>query len=504
MMASRSIFLGLIFLPAISFALTRANSGEVVLPVKEVPESLVPSRFVSIDDTNISRNLIQTLFRMGVGYRLDPVLADRVEWQNDGKRLRIKLKKVSFSNGAKLRAIDIVEAIRRCASDARRSGNYSLQKIEGFDKIGKLGPSALGVKALSEDEVEINLTSPAPLLVEDLAHHTCAPIQASPNGEFDLLKGASGTGPFIVESRSKDRLVLKVRPDIAKSWKGPDKVIFKVTDAWGDFSKMKKDFDLIVGDGTPPGDVEFNFYPYSQLAFAHLSFNNSRPPFDKKAVREAVYRAVDLSEVVKALNLNSRLQGSLIPYGVAGFRERPKDRDLDIVRRLLAQSGYSDQLPLEFEILLARGAYSDLEAQAWLKAFPNVPIRPRVIIADQAEVFKRRRAGNFEAVRLMKFPGSIDPYRVIVAYLAEAETNTPKANLPECDKHVESALLESDFDRRKSLYRNADSCYMGNFILLPIGSPKPGFIAIRKPWRLNRTSQYSPLNFEVGEWLPRE
>lgn len=102
-----------------------------------------------------------------------------------------------------------------------------LPKVEGSDK-----PGAPAIKAVSDSEVEIELTSPDPFFVQRL---TSTPLVIMPRelasipaGEFGV-KTTVGTGPFMVKSRTDAEVALEANPNYWEARSGNiSSLVFRV------------------------------------------------------------------------------------------------------------------------------------------------------------------------------------------------------------------------------------------------------------------------------------
>lgn len=484
-----------------------AAQTTVSVPLRSLPQSLQVDRLVQVDQNRVSNLMVDSLFKLGTNFRLTPNIAESVTWSKDGKTATIALKKVKFSDGTVVKANDIVTTLSQCIKMIETGINVSLQNIVGFKQFRQGRVKALsGIKSASEKTIEIQLVEKTPLLIDDLSHTACSIVKNSKGGSNDLFNGAVGTGPYILSSRDSQKLVLKKNKFFHGKNDGPDQVIFRSTQDYGDLESLKSWSDLILVDSETPPQDGFNRFPHSELGSYHLVFNNSKPPFDSEQRRKAVALALDFEALSSGMSWDSsRLQKGLFSYGMRGFLLRsdlkPKTKEANEILRSL---GYSKENPFSFTIYLAKSDHSDAEANAWPKLFPNAHILVKAEVISQKKLMERRDVGNFEALKIGKAPGSVDPYLILASLFKGSRYNTPKANQPHCDGLTHKALRESDSDSRFQLYKEAESCFLAHHVLVPLTSLNPGYVFLRQPWQLTRTNQYLLYPYSVNEWTKSE
>lgn len=141
-----------------------------------------------------------------------------------------------------------------------------------------------------------------------------------------------------------------------------DRIIFHVVADPTTRFLMLKSRQIDVGSLEPlqlQRQVDANFYAHYQKieqishAYTYLGFNLKNEKFKDPRVREALSLGIDRQELVDILFLGHAevCRGPFLPGGPA-FNEEVKApiRDLEKAKKLLLESGYSEEHPLEFEI----------------------------------------------------------------------------------------------------------------------------------------------------------
>jgi peptide/nickel transport system substrate-binding protein len=110
-----------------------------------------------------------------------------------------------------------------------------------------------------------------------------------------------------------------------------------------------------------------------------------RPPFDDLKVRQALTHATDQNALNQALydGLGAPMHAGFHPEGSPFFNPAVKDfypYDVEKAKSLLAEAGYTDASPLEFEVLFTPGSDSqtavEIIQQQWLDAGINITLKP--------------------------------------------------------------------------------------------------------------------------------
>lgn len=477
-----------------------AGAGDrVFLPLATIPRSIAVDDMKQMGEGLVADPIIDTLFEMGEGFQISPVLAKSVSWKKGGALIEITLNRATFSDGSAVTADDALRTLRRCIKRTGRDELSPLQSIVGYEDFAAGRTTDLaGLTKFSEFGLRIEMTRPTPLLPDALTSDAC---DVTKGETTDLLSGAIGTGPYKVESASEKEIVLRRRADRPAASGAPEFIVYRGTDDWGDFEKLKGWATMVVTKKDPGDAPGFRKVEYSPLGNYLLLLNNSKPPFDDPKVREAVALAVDFEALAADLGWRKeRLQAGLLPFGMRGFKRRRAKRDLQKAVSILRAAGFTDSRPLKFTILVARTDALPAEPSAWPRAFSGAPIAASVQQVPLQDMGARKTSGDFEAARVITGPGSYDGYKTLIRYLSRSEDNVPRASAPDCDAMTLKALALTDIDARNAQYGKADECLMSHHVLVPLASLEPRYALIRKPWSFVRTSRYNLSPYSVSLW----
>ena len=276
--------------------------------------------------------------------------ADELTWRF---RLRDELQ---FHDGTKVRAADCVASIQRWAK-RRAFGERLLKQTEQ-------------IRALDDNTFEIRLAKPFPLMLTALGGDICVvlperlalgdpqipPAEIIGSGPFRYAPGPDGQVGF-------DRFAAyRAAPGPAEFTSGGKRANFDrvdwiaLTDPAGVAAALQRgDIDwwhdplveLLPALRAAPGVRVSVADPTGVMPM--LCFNHSQPPFNNPRLRRAILLAVDQDEFLQAA-MGSEPEMTRAGIGVftpgqpfandAGLDVLTSSRDIDLVRKLVAQSGY--------------------------------------------------------------------------------------------------------------------------------------------------------------------
>ncbi len=493
----------------IALGMISASAGAettAYLPLRALPQSLAPDTLKYATDNFIFRQVTSGLYVIGEGFQVNPHLVDQATWDSKRRKLSLSIRTAKWSDGTDVQLRDVVDALERCVKSSKKTLLSSVTSIDGFEEFmtGK-SKKLSGIVSTGERGIDIHVKMDAPLLVDDLAQAECHLIKPGPGGTLDLSQGAIGVGPYRFGGISGDEVKLTRNPYYFLKNDGPDTVILRKTPHFGDFDQLKTWVTMTTTEMTPKTtDPEFTKIDASELGSHQLIFNHSKPPFDRIELRRAVALALDIETWAKHVEISAeRIQGGLVPFGMRGFekrdlRQRPKE--LSEARALLTKLGYNQKNPFRFSIHFSKLTNFEKEVEVWKHVFGDLPILPEFKLVAHSDIISLQNKGEYEAMRVYKYPGSTESHRLLASYLSGSDYNPTRSVAPKCDKLTRSSFSEMDREKRFKLYQKADACLMSHQILVPLASLNPGYVMLRKPWKLKRTNRYLLYPYWTSEW----
>jgi peptide/nickel transport system substrate-binding protein len=315
-----------------------------------------------IPTAQLLRQIYEPLVNRGPKLELEPALAE--SWSTpEPNRWRFKLRAgVTFQDGAKFTADDVVFSLQRAAA---KTSNYS-NFVDSVDRAEAVDPLT----------VDVFTTAPDPILVDKLAsivimsrawanaNHAEAPLNAAQGQEAFTARHTNGTGPFRLVSREENvRTVLERNP----AWWGTPTgnvtqyVSLPVANAATRVAAfLSGEIDVLLD---PPlqaidqlrkrDDVKILQGPEIRTMFIVMdqgrdellySDVKGKNPFKDRRVRQALYQATDIEAIRTKIERDFALPtGLLFGPGVRGYAPDIDTRlplDLVAAKALLSEAGY--------------------------------------------------------------------------------------------------------------------------------------------------------------------
>ena len=318
-------------------------------------------------DNVISSAKIHQLFSGLVELRPDvgvvPDVARSWEVLQDGKKYLFHLRDdVRWSDGRPVTAGDFEYAWKRVLSEHSTFSIprllYDVKGARAFHQGEVSNPDSVGVKALDEFTLAVELDSPTGYFLHLLANAVAFPV---PRHAVELHGEAWAEpeniltcGPFSLESwQSGRKMTLARNPDYHGRFTGNLERVELLLSEMGPPTGLEM-LEMYAGDRLDVVDVtafevdrirqrhagEYRKVP--RLITMYLQFDVSRPPFDDVRVRQAFVMATDREALVGAVRPDCfPAMGGFVPPGMPGYSAGAGlAYDLGQARQLLAEAGY--------------------------------------------------------------------------------------------------------------------------------------------------------------------
>jgi oligopeptide transport system substrate-binding protein len=345
----------------------RSNLGD--------PATLDPHRNEENNGSHILRDLFEGLVTETADGKLEPGVAQSWSVSSDGRTYVFMLRQdARWSNGDPVTALDFVAGLQRTVDPATASTYAGLiYPIVNAAQItqGMLAPSALGVRALDEHTLEIELTAPTPYFLQLLTHSATYPLHRA---SF-ALHGDDFARPGNLVSNGAYRLTewvvnSHIRLDKNEYYSGAENVAIdtvyyhSIEDKEAELRRYRAgelDYTFEIPNSRYQwikenlGD-ELHVAPYLSVYF--YGFDTTEPPFDDVRLRQALSMAIDRRIITEQVNGIGEVPAyGLIPPGVVDYESQSYDwRDLSDseriaeAQRLYRAAGFSDAEPLRTEL----------------------------------------------------------------------------------------------------------------------------------------------------------
>ena len=193
------------------------QGGRLVVAMANPTPSNDPAVSQTIEEQEVLANVFETLLTTDGEGGLAPGLAEEWELLDGGSRARLRLRSgVRFSDGAPLTAAIVKSSLSRAIRVRPEGTPAALGPIRGAAEYrDQRVEDVAGIRALSEDRLEIELVEALPIYPALLTDALTGIVHAVP-GAPGQAQSLLGTGPFRITQRTADRVILERNPN---DWK---------------------------------------------------------------------------------------------------------------------------------------------------------------------------------------------------------------------------------------------------------------------------------------------
>lgn len=361
------------------------DGGTLQIGLSANPQTLDPVKYTGVYESQVMRSVADTL----VVYSKDlseitPSLA--TDWQISDDLLvytfqlrdDVFFQQGEYQDGRQMTAEDVKYSLERSAKES------VMNRLRGVTKVDVSG----------EFEVQVHLESPNAALLAVLtdAGNSIVPKEEVEGWGDEFGAHLVGTGPFAIKDWKKDQQIDLVRND--KYWGGKphlDGVRMKVIADPNMMTNALRSGDIDVALDVKGQnrelinkDENFELLTIQALSITYLDMNNKVGPTADVKVREAIYKATNVDELVSGVNQWGGAVRSYqpLPTGSWGY-----DKELEKLvptyepekaKELLAEAGYPDGFKTEIYVGAARVPYATI-FQNQMKENLNIDVEIKVV-----------------------------------------------------------------------------------------------------------------------------
>lgn len=383
----------------------------------EEPQTLDPHLAKGLPSLHILRDLFEGLTSESPDGRIVPGAAIRWNISRDGKTFTFYLRRDAlWSNGDPVTAHDFVYGLRRSASPATASSNaQALLPIANAAEVlaGELPPEQLGVTALDDYTLQINMIDPTTYFLGLLNSPSTYPVHR----ESVLEHGAAYSRPGNLVSNGAFVLkdwTIRSHIELVKNenyWDADNTILERIFYyPFEDQSTAAKRFrsgKLHWTFGVPNNQFKWLQEHYADelvvspwLGSYYFGFNLLREPFTRNPeLRLALALALDRDLLTeKVTQFGEKPSYTLVPPGIMDYvspipewADWTQQERLEEARRLYANAGYSEENPLTFSIRYDPGVNNKKMALAVSSLLKQVLGIQSTLVNEETKVFLQNR-----------------------------------------------------------------------------------------------------------------
>lgn len=456
------------------------------------PAGLDPTRYTSQSSWRVARMLFEGLTALDTEGRVRPAAARRWEHAGEARRWTFGLRPdLKWSDGTPLTAHDFVFSWRRVVDPATASETAgTLYVVRGARAVneGRGSPLELGVRALSDTTLTVELEGPDPGF----------PLRAALPPFFPLpthLVGESGdeewpgqqppvcNGPFRLETwHTGERLTVVPNPSY---WNRTAVQLERVVvypleseeSAWNLYRAGDVDWTTANRIGTDLARsliereyTEVHTTPVLQVYY--LELNTRRPPLDDPRVRRALEMATPREEITHRLfGAGQTVTRRFVSTDLPGWEPPPAPAGgPECARELLADAGYpgGEGLPpmtFLYNDRAIHAAVAQYLQGVWLR---ELGVEVELVQMDFNSMDARARRGDFHILRSGWLADLPFPYEYLKVFVEGDPNNATGWSDAAYDQLVTDAARLADETSKYELLRQAESILLEAAVIIPI------------------------------------
>lgn len=466
-------------------------------------QTLDPHKTTGWPEANVMRDLLEGLVVMDPEGKTAPGVASHWQHSADLKTWTFYLRHdAKWSNGDPVTARDFVYSWRRLADPKTKAPKASylmdMQLLNSQAVIqGQLPPEKLGVSALDQHTLQLQLTQPVAYLVDMLVYYPLFPVHAPTveqygNGVDDnkwyAVKHHVGNGAYrLTEWVVNEKLVLSRSPTY---WNNPQTVINRVT-------YLPTNDEVVDTRRYLAGEIDISNARLPIERWEHLQqerpkeiyrapswstygfqLNQAMKQFQDSRVRQALSLVLDRQQLVSKLTRQGETPAyTLNPVGMGGFPAPlpewatwPQSRRNQQAKRLLKQAGYDEQHPLKFRLLFN---VSEVHQQICLAVIGQWQQQLGCVQVDldcqEWKVFLLSLLdGEFQMCRIGAQAVYSEPSALLNVYLSYSSENNTRYRSETFDQIMAQAVQATDRQQRYRYYQQAEQQLAKDAPIIPL------------------------------------
>ena len=433
-----------------------ASGGTLRVGLDAGAKSFDPHFSLQWPERYVMYAVYNTLVGLDKDLNVVPELARAWDVSRDGRALTFHLQSgVKFHDGTDFTA----DVVRWNVERIKDPANKSPQRLV-LDPIER-------VEVVNQTTVRLHLREPFAPLLASLAIYPgfiVSPAAVAKHGA-DFPRHPVGTGPFrFVEWIPDGRVVLERFADYWDKGKPYlDRIEFRIVPDAAVRTVMLRTGELDLADGIQAkdvalleGDSNLRLAKLDSLRFIALQWKVDQPPFNTKALRQAVACAIDRGQIREAIFAGTG-RVATHPDGGGWWYDatfRGCDADPELAKRKLAEAGLAGGFSARFTV--SNTTDNLLLAELLQQQLSRIGIQMQLELVNPAESYARVVEGKTNWTHTFWSPRPDPHIRFYNLFHSKGFDNTTGYSNPEVDRLLAEAAATYDVNARRALYNKLE------------------------------------------------
>ncbi len=475
----------------------KAGEKQLAVQVGPDPETIDPALNSASDGGNMIITAFEGLLMKGEDDQIIEGCAEDWGVSEDGLTWTFKLREgLTWSDGSDLTAEDFVYSWKRVCDPALAApyAETVLNMVVGYEDAINGDLDALGVKAVDDLTLEVQLSSPCSYFEQLVAFPTLYPVQqetVEANGDAWAIAADTyiTNGAFYISEWVPGQHIIMTKNE--NYWNADavklDSIKFALMEDSNAAYSAYQNGELQMIKDVPTEEVpslqgQDDFYVDPIIGTYYISVNIDKEPFNNADVRKALSLAIDREYVA-----NTIMQGTYSPaYNFCGpgwldtdgsvfmdnanggevYLSDDYEANLEEAKKLLAKAGYADGLTISYKT--NDSGYHVPLAEYLQQAWAEIGVTVNVETVEWSSFTPDRRAGSYEVARNGWIGDYSDPSNMLELLYSTNGNNDGNYNNPEFDAAIELSRKTTDLEERSQALHTAEDILMEDAGCIPV------------------------------------
>lgn len=448
-------------------------ASQIVVGITAEPKYIEPNApGMGPAEVQVSQQIFEGLVRTGDDGTIEPQLATDWTISDDGLTYTFNLVQgVKFSNGEDVEPSDWVWSLYRARDYETSNYRYIAESIDTVEA--------------TDEQVIITLTEPNAAFLAELGCFNMVlgdQSYAETMSDEEYLRNPIGTGPYMLKEWVQgSSLTLEANPYYRQEGMPKTQEIKYVLVADDNTRLMQLQsgqidvaptFPFSLAQGVEAdSSLALDIFPSTQIYY--LTVNTTQAPFDDVKVRQALYYALNKSELASTIAGEYGAPVAAIVSETQGEwfngELQVTEYDPDTAKQMLADAGYTE--PVEFTLSIRTGSTFYEQIATLIKSeVDQAGFLCNIEQLESATLTDRYSSLNHQATILQWVDDYQDPSGVVgwtVDY-DQAQCFYTGLNDEELDALYQSAQAEMDHDKRVEMYQEIQQRVYDNANVIPL------------------------------------